>query len=110
MEGRYRRRMLDIKLIRSEPDAVKAAIARRGDDTSAIDDVLEADAAVREIGTRRDEIRSEINRLSKEVGALHRDGRGDEAGSAPGARRKIVVFERGPMPESGTATKNPPCK
>ena len=33
--------MLDIKLFRTDPEAVKAAIARRGDDTSAVDRVVE---------------------------------------------------------------------
>jgi len=71
--------MLDIKLIRNDPEAVKTAVARRGDETSSIDRVVELDSRVREIGTERDDIRADINRLSKEVGALHRDGRGDEA-------------------------------
>ena len=39
--GRYRLTMLDIKLLRTDPDAVKAAIARRGDDTSGIDRAVE---------------------------------------------------------------------
>ena len=71
--------MLDIKLIRTDPEAVKAAIARRGDDTSSIDQVLELDTRLRAIGTQRDDIRGEVNSISKQVGALHRDGKGDEA-------------------------------
>jgi len=71
--------MLDIKLIRNDPEAVKTAVARRSHETSSIDRVVELDSRVREIGTERDDIRADINRLSKEVGALHRDGRGDEA-------------------------------
>lgn len=71
--------MLDIKLIRTDPEAVKASIARRGDNTAAIDNVVALDSRLRAIGTERDDIRSEVNRLSKEVGALHRDGKGDQA-------------------------------
>ena len=91
--------MLDIKLLRTDPDAVKAAIARRGDDTSGIDRAVELDASVRAVGTERDDIRSRVNALSKEVGALHRDGKGDEASAlqdeskALGEREKSLAAE-----------------
>lgn len=71
--------MLDIKLFRTDPDAVKAAIARRGDDVVAVDRVVELDATLRSVGTERDDVRSEINTISKQVGQLHRDGKGAEA-------------------------------
>ena len=91
--------MLDIKLLRTDPDAVKAAIARRGDDTSGIDRAVELDASVRAAGTERDDIRSRVNALSKEIGALHRDGKGDEASAlqdeskALGEREKSLAAE-----------------
>lgn len=91
--------MLDIKLLRTDPDAVKAAIARRGDDTSGIDRAVELDASVRAVGTERDDIRSRVNALSKEIGALHRDGKGDEASAlqdeskALGEREKSLAAE-----------------
>ncbi len=69
--------MLDIKLFRTDPEAVKTAVARRGDDTSAVDRVVELDSRLRTVGTQRDDIRSEINSLSKQVGQLHRDGTGE---------------------------------
>lgn len=91
--------MLDIKLLRTDPDAVKAAIARRGDDTSGIDLAVELDASVRAVGTERDDIRSRVNALSKEIGALHRNGEGDEASAlqdeskALGEREKSLAAE-----------------
>jgi len=91
--------MLDIKLLRTDPEAVKAAIARRGDDTSGIDRAVELDASVRAVGTERDDIRSRVNALSKEIGALHRDGKGDEASAlqdeskALGEREKSLAVE-----------------
>ena len=91
--------MLDIKLLRTDPDAVKAAIARRGDDTSGIDRAVELDASVRAVGTERDDIRSRVNALSKEIGALHRNGKGDEASAlqdeskALGEREKSLAAE-----------------
>ena len=71
--------MLDIKLIRSDPEAVKTAIARRGEPTSSIDEIVELDAQLRTTSTERDEIRSEIRRTSKQVGALHAQGKAGEA-------------------------------
>ena len=91
--------MLDIKLLRTDPEAVKAAIARRGDDPSGIDRAVDLDAKVRAVGTERDDIRSRVNALSKEIGTLHRDGRGDEASAlqdeskALGEREKSLAAE-----------------
>jgi seryl-tRNA synthetase len=58
--------LLDIRLIRHEPDTVRAALARRGADASAaVDRVLELDAQWRGITTRLEELRAEQNRASK---------------------------------------------
>jgi len=81
--------MLDIKLFRTDPEAVKAAVARRGDDTAAVDRVVELDARLRAVGTERDDVRSEINSLSKQVGQLHRDGKGDEAAELQARSREL---------------------
>ncbi len=81
--------MLDIKLFRTDPEAVKAAVARRGDDTAAVDRVVELDARLRAVGTERDDVRSEINSLSKQVGQLHRDGRGDDAAELQARSREL---------------------
>lgn len=71
--------MLDLRLIRTDPDGVRAALARRGADLSLLDSVLAADERQRGIGAERDELRARINATSKEIGTLFRDGRGDEA-------------------------------
>jgi seryl-tRNA synthetase len=58
--------MLDIRLIRSDADAVRAALARRGDVASdAIDQVLALDAQWREITAALEELRAEQNRFNK---------------------------------------------
>src|SRR5256885_2213624 len=44
--------MLDIRRIRTEPEAVKAALARRGIDTSEIDQVVQLDQRQRALGSR----------------------------------------------------------
>lgn len=71
--------MLDIRRIRTDPDAVKAALARRGYDVSEIDEVVRLDTDRRRIAGERDELRGRLNASSKDVGRLHREGRKDEA-------------------------------
>lgn len=71
--------MLDIRRIRSEPDEVRSALARRGTDSPELDRVIEIDGLARKAAAERDEVRSRIRALSKDVGRLHKEGRGDEA-------------------------------
>ncbi len=86
--------MLDIKRLRAEPEVVKAAIARRGEDTSSLDEVLELDARQRALGTERDDTRAEVKQISKEVGSLHRDGRADEAEVLQARSRELGEREK----------------
>ena len=71
--------MLDVRSIRADVDAVRAAVARRGDDTSAVDRAAALDAELRSLTTRRDALRADIRTLSNEVGKLFRDKRQEEA-------------------------------
>jgi seryl-tRNA synthetase len=58
--------MLDIRLIRTEPDAVRNALKRRGDVADdAVDRVLELDERWRGLTTQLEELRAEQNRASK---------------------------------------------
>ena len=71
--------VIDVRLIRSDPDAVKAALGRRGEDLAPVDRVLELDRRQRELAQERDEIRHRVKELSKQVGGLRRDGEVDKA-------------------------------
>ncbi|MFZ4598593.1 MAG: serine--tRNA ligase [Terrimicrobiaceae bacterium] len=63
--------MLDIRLIRENPDQVKSRLGARGGDHHAdIDSVLALDAARRAAETKLQGLQSERNRLSKEIGKL----------------------------------------
>jgi seryl-tRNA synthetase len=63
--------MLDIRLIREQPDEVKSRLATRGGDFSAeIDDVLACDTQRRQSETELQQLFAERNRLSKQIGAL----------------------------------------
>ena len=86
--------MLDIKLIRADPGAVKTAIARRGDATSSIDEVVVLDTRVRAIGTERDDVRAEVRQISKQVGALRKEGKGDEAAELQARSRELGEREK----------------
>ena len=85
--------MIDIRLLRTDPDAVKAAIARRGEDTSGLDRIVEHDAQQRQLAEERDDVRNEVNTISKEVGGLHRDGKADEAAELQAQSRELGARE-----------------
>jgi seryl-tRNA synthetase len=72
--------MLDIRRLRTEPDAVRAGLSRRGGDAAAsVDRILDLDGRQRALGTERDDLRARIKVLSKEVG--QRRGQGDVDGA-----------------------------
>jgi seryl-tRNA synthetase len=58
--------VLDIRLIRRDPDAVRGALARRGPDAAAaVDRVLELDERWRALTTELEQLRSEQNHASR---------------------------------------------
>jgi seryl-tRNA synthetase len=94
--------MLDIRRIRSEPDAVKAELDRRGPGTSEpVDRILEADARARSTAAERDEVRARVKAISKDVGRLRGQGKAEEAeglmaeSRALGDREKELDAEAG---------------
>ncbi len=60
--------MLDIKLIREQPDFVKAELAKAGVDPAEIGRVLETDSRRRKLQFELDELRARRTRESKELG------------------------------------------
>ena len=68
--------MLDIKLIRTEPDTVKAAMKNRGKDMNAeVDQILEIDKERRELMQQADALKAEQNKTSKEIPGLKKEGK-----------------------------------
>jgi len=103
--------MLDLRRIRTEPEAVIAALDRRGPGTSdPVKRVIELDAAHRRVGAERDEVRGRIKSLSKEVGRLRGQGRTDEAEAlmaesrALGEREKELAAEADRLAEEIRST------
>jgi seryl-tRNA synthetase len=67
--------MLDIRLIREQPDFVKSRLATRGEeDLAKIDEVLRVDAERRKAETALQQLNADRKRLSKEIGGKRSRG------------------------------------
>ena len=73
--------MLDIRMIRSNPELVKENIKKKFQDHKLVmvDEVIEMDTAFRAAKTRGDELRGMRNTISKEIGAFMAKGQKEEA-------------------------------
>jgi seryl-tRNA synthetase len=73
--------VIDVRLIRTELDGVRAALARRGDESAlaSLDRAAELDVRVRQIIAERDDLRARVKSISNDVGRLRRDGKVDDA-------------------------------
>ena len=73
--------MLDIKFVRTNPDAVKENIRKKFQDEKLelVDKVIALDKEYREAKGRGDELRAQRNSVSKEIGALMAKGQKEEA-------------------------------
>ena len=65
--------MIDLKVLRDNPDAVKHSQKVRGEDPAIVDQLLVADAASRAAITEFETLRAEQNTLSKAVGSAKGD-------------------------------------
>ncbi len=73
--------MLDIKLIRTNPELVKENMKKKFQHgkLQLVDEVVELDTKYRETKTRCDDLRGQRNSISKEIGGLMSKGLKDEA-------------------------------
>ena len=73
--------MIDIKLIRENPDVVKENIKKKFQDEkiALVDEIKELDEKARVLQTEGDELKANKNKLSKNIGILMKDGKKDEA-------------------------------
>lgn len=76
--------MLDIKLIRTNPELVKENIKKKFQDEKLklVDEVIELDKKNREAKNHGDELRAKRNSISKEIGGFMKNGQKDKAESA----------------------------
>lgn len=67
--------MLDIKLIREQPDMVKAAMKTRNKDMDAlVDEIIEIDGKRRELSQKREALKAEQNAASKQIPVIKKQG------------------------------------
>ncbi len=84
--------MIDIRLVRADPDAVKVALGRRRVDPQEVDRLLETDADARAALKRRDDLRTEVKELSRKVGEAKRT-RDDAAAEELAAKSRALGDE-----------------
>ena len=73
--------MLDIKFVRENPDLVKQNIRNKYQEKKIplVDEVIDLDAKARKAKQEADTLRASRNQLSKQIGALMKEGKKEEA-------------------------------
>jgi seryl-tRNA synthetase len=81
--------MIDVRRLRTELEEVKAALARKGVAGEDVDRAAALDEELRSLMARRDDLRKQINELSKQVGQASKAGRTDEAEALKATSRQL---------------------
>ena len=82
--------MIDIKLLRDNPDHVRERLAARGGgDDAKVSQILELDARLRQALAETESLKAARNRVSKEIGALMGQKKADEAEARKKETREI---------------------
>ncbi len=80
--------MLDIRLIREQPEQITARLASRGGDSHLrVNEILECDRARRAAETRLQQLQADRKRMSKEIGM--RKAKGEDTSSIEGEVRAL---------------------
>jgi seryl-tRNA synthetase len=86
--------VIDLAQLRREPSVVKAALARRGVEPGAIDEVLALDVEHRRLLQDAESLRAQIKSLSRLVAAARREKDGTRAGQLTEESRTLGDQER----------------
>ncbi len=70
--------MLDIDLIREEPEKVKEGLRKLGEDTAVVDRLRQLDEQWREVVHRSEELKAERNRESRRIGSMEEGSEREE--------------------------------
>jgi seryl-tRNA synthetase len=79
--------MLDIGIVRRDPDRVRRSAVRRGLDPSFVDDILRYDEEYRSAWSTAENAKAEKNRISGEIGRA-----ADKAAAAAGRRDELAAL------------------
>lgn len=81
--------MLDIKLIRENPEEIKKKVALKGTEPALVDDLLDIDNRRRELILKIEENQSALNKHSKEIALFHGQQKIDAINEASSVSEKI---------------------
>ncbi len=98
--------MIDIRLVRDDAAFVARELGRRGVDPSEVDRLVALDDAARAAVGRRDELRSRVKALSKEVGEARRAGDAARAEQLSTESRRLGDEERAAGTRADTAQQS----
>ena len=87
--------MLDVHFVRENFDLVRKKLSTRNFDPALLDNFTELDGVRRRVVRERDELNAASNRISKEVGALMREGKKDEAEAKKVESRAVAEKVKG---------------
>ena len=87
--------MLDFHFVRENFDLVREKLSTRNFDPALLDNFTELDSVRRSLIRERDDLNAASNRLSKEVGALMREGKKDEAETKKAESRAVAEKAKG---------------
>ncbi|WP_406090838.1 serine--tRNA ligase [Kitasatospora purpeofusca] len=91
--------MIDLRLLREDPDRVRASQRVRGEDVDLVDALLSADERRRSSGTRFDELRAE----QKSLGKLVAKAQGDEKAALLQRTKELAAEVKAADAEQGEA-------
>ncbi len=86
--------MINLAQLRREPEAVKAALARRGVSAVTMDEILALDVEHRALLQEDERLRAEIKELSRQVGDARRNKDNDTAETVSQTSRELGERER----------------
>src|SRR5271168_3497089 len=93
--------MLDIKLIREQPDFIKGELAKRGVEAAEVDRLLEADLKRRKLQAEVDQLRADRKRRAREVGKLPPEQRAAEIAKIRAEEADEEKLTRGEAMDAG---------
>lgn len=92
--------MIDVRALRADPDAVKAALARRGVEAAEVDAVLAADAVWSARVAAAEAMRAEVKEISRQVGQAKKAGDEAQATELSARSRQLGEEERAAAAEA----------
>ncbi|MGO9344552.1 MAG: serine--tRNA ligase [Acidimicrobiales bacterium] len=95
--------MIDIRLVREQPDEVATALCRRGVAPETVTRLLEFDSSARSASSRRDDLRAQVKELSRQVADARRGGDAAAADQLTAQSRDLGELERAADSEATSA-------